>query len=97
MKLQHNADTCGDVMVNALHGDGGVGYGVSLEVAHEALYATVNLQTQTKRPAQGLVQGERNLGFGKKTLCILRLSFFEPNIFKTHPFWCRWRLNTCSM
>lgn len=39
------ADTCSDVMVNTLHGDGGIRNGVALEVTHEALNATVNLQT----------------------------------------------------
>lgn len=40
------ADTCGDVMVNALHRDGGIGDGVALQVTHEALDSTVNLQNK---------------------------------------------------
>ena len=39
--------TCGDVMVDALHRDGGVGNGVSLKVTHKALYTTVDLKTHT--------------------------------------------------
>lgn len=42
-----DANTCGDVMVNALHRDGGVGNWVALQVTHKALDATVNLQTHT--------------------------------------------------
>lgn len=41
--VEKAAFTCGDVMVNALHRDGGVGDGVSLQVTHKALDATVNL------------------------------------------------------
>lgn len=37
------AFTCGNVMVNALHRDGGVGDGVSLQVTHKAFDTTVNL------------------------------------------------------
>lgn len=37
------AFTCGDVVVNAFHRDGGVGDGVPLQVTHKALDATVNL------------------------------------------------------
>lgn len=43
-----DADTCGEVMVNALHRDGGVRNGVTLEVTHKAFYTTVNLQTHTE-------------------------------------------------
>lgn len=41
--------TCGDVVVNALHGDGGIRNGVSLEVTDKALDSTVNLHTDTQR------------------------------------------------
>ena len=47
--LALNAVTCGDVMVDALHRDGGIGDGVALEVTHEALDAAVNLQTTHRR------------------------------------------------
>lgn len=39
--------TCGNVMVNALHRDGGIGNRVALKVTHKALDASVNLQTNT--------------------------------------------------
>lgn len=49
-ELALHADTCGDVMVDALHRDGGVGNGVALQVTNEALDTTVNLKhTHTKR------------------------------------------------
>lgn len=34
-------------MVYALHRDGGIGNGVSLQITDKALHATVNLDTQT--------------------------------------------------
>lgn len=37
------ASTRGDVVVDALHRDGGVGDGVALQVTHKALDAAVNL------------------------------------------------------
>lgn len=37
--------TCGDVMVNTLHRDSGIGNGVALKVTNKALNATVNLHT----------------------------------------------------
>ena len=40
-----DADTCGDVVVDALHRDAGIENGASLEVTHKALYTPVNLQT----------------------------------------------------
>ena len=39
--------TCSEVMVNSLHGDGGVGDGVTLEVPHKALYSAMHLHTHT--------------------------------------------------
>lgn len=39
-----DADTCGYVMVNALHRDSGIGNGVALQVTHEPFDATMNLQ-----------------------------------------------------
>lgn len=37
-------DTCGYVMLNSIHRDGGIGNGVALQVTYEALDATVDLQ-----------------------------------------------------
>lgn len=36
-------------MVDALHGDGGIGKRVAMYVTHKALDATVNLNTHTER------------------------------------------------
>lgn len=45
MCSQHT-NTCGDVMVDALHRDSGVENRVSLQITHKALNAAVNLQTR---------------------------------------------------
>ena len=41
------SNTCGDVMVYTLHGDGGVGNWVTLQVTDKALDTTVNLHAHT--------------------------------------------------
>lgn len=65
-----DADTCGYVMVNALHRDGGIGNGVTLQITYKALDATVNLQTPKETNSR---LGSRKAGkclFGIGCKCI---------------------------
>lgn len=66
MNFALGADTCGDVMVNALHRDGGIGDGVALQVTHEALDATVNLQNKKSKIGWGKIEAwfEERVEFG---------------------------------
>ncbi len=55
-------------MVNALHRDGGIGNGVALQVTHEALDTTVNLQTYTHTHKEAELRlGSRKEG---KNVCL---------------------------
>ena len=65
MNFAPGADTCGDVMVNALHRDGGIGDGIALQITHEALDATMNLQNKKIKDwlmqNWGLVRGKSEI------------------------------------
>lgn len=62
--------TCGNVMANTLHRDGGIGNCIALQVTHEALDATMNLNSWTHRE-------KRQPHFNKEKkscLCVLQLT-----------------------
>lgn len=64
--------TCGNVMVDTLHRDGGIGNCIALQVTHKALDATMNLNSCIHTHGN-----KRQLRFNKEKkscLCILQLT-----------------------